>query len=584
MGSTDHPLEQVIGNPSQSIRTRRQLETDGEMCMFALIVSRTEPKNIKEAMADSAWIEAMQEEIHHGSGKNKPDEENIVIRNKARLVAKGYGQQEGIDFKESFAPVARLEAVWLFIVYAAHKSFPVYQMDVKTAFLNGPLKEEAHVNQPDGFVDPHHPKKVYRLKKALYGLKQAPRAWYDELSNFLVSKGFSKGGDKLVSWSSKKQDCTSMTLAEAEVCVFICVLRSSSMVENSEHVEKGIVELFFVGTEYQLADLFTKALSEDRVKYLMDENKGKMPTKVELTLEQSQQGVSDYVLIQTSVLQSCTSEVGFITTYSYSSFQSQSFSIKIVDPKLPQRSSKSNQESAQVDQESQIKMIQVKEMMQDKDLKNSKSKDKGSRSRSQSMNEQSHYKQEKTKTRPKKAKLKRGSHIRARSKDNSMHLRSQGNQLVTSTQKEELLLSQRDDDILYKFKEGDFHRLWIQDIEYMLLLLVQGKLTNLNVEERLAFNVSLRMFTKSVVIQRRVEDLQLGVESYQKELNLIKPDTYISNLRRRDAYTPYSDPRGFNYQNKDKKNRLMRIDELHKFSDGTLGDVRTALNDRLKGI
>ncbi|GJV20510.1 hypothetical protein Tco_1369530 [Tanacetum coccineum] len=142
----------------------------------------------------------------------------------------------------------------------------------------------------------------------------------------------------------------------------------------------------------------------------------------------------------------------------------------------------------------------------------------------------------------------------------------------------------RDDDILYKFKEGDFHRLRIQDIEDMLLLLVQGKLTNLNVEERLAFNVSLRMFTRSVVIQRRVEDLQLGVESYQKKLNLTKPDTYRSNLRRRDAYTPYSDPRGFIYENKDKKNRLMRIDELHKFSDGTLDYVRTALNDRHKGI
>ncbi|GJZ59100.1 hypothetical protein Tco_0614916, partial [Tanacetum coccineum] len=142
----------------------------------------------------------------------------------------------------------------------------------------------------------------------------------------------------------------------------------------------------------------------------------------------------------------------------------------------------------------------------------------------------------------------------------------------------------RDDDILYKFKEGDFHRLRIQDIEDMLLLLVQGKLTNLNVEERLAFNVSLRMFTRSVVIQRRVEDLKLGVESYQKKLNLTKPDTYISNLRRRDAYTSYSGPRGFIYENKDKKNRLMHIDELHKFSDGTLDDVRTALNDRLKGI
>ncbi|GKC09989.1 retrovirus-related pol polyprotein from transposon TNT 1-94 [Tanacetum coccineum] len=151
----DHPLEQVIGNPSQPVRTRRQLETDGEMCMFALT--------------------------------------NTVIRNKDRLVAKVYSQKEGIDFEESFALVARLEAVKLFIVYAAHKSFHVYQMDVKITFLNGPLKEEVYVNQPDGFKNPHHPDKVYRLKKALYGLKQAPRAWYDKLSNFLVSKGFSKG-------------------------------------------------------------------------------------------------------------------------------------------------------------------------------------------------------------------------------------------------------------------------------------------------------------------------------------------------------------------------------------------------------
>ncbi|GKE80124.1 retrovirus-related pol polyprotein from transposon TNT 1-94 [Tanacetum coccineum] len=125
--------------------------------------------------------------------KNKRDEENTVIRNKARLVAKGYNQQEGNNFEESFAPVARLEAVRLFVAYVAHKSFPIYQMDVKTTFLNGPLKEEVYVNQPDGFVYLHHPNKFYHLKKALYGLKQAPRVWYDELSNFLVSKGFSKG-------------------------------------------------------------------------------------------------------------------------------------------------------------------------------------------------------------------------------------------------------------------------------------------------------------------------------------------------------------------------------------------------------
>nr|GFB95284.1 retrovirus-related Pol polyprotein from transposon TNT 1-94 [Tanacetum cinerariifolium] len=148
----DHPLEQVIGNPSQSVRTRRQLESDGEICMFALTVSRTEPKNIKEAMADSAWIESMQEELHQFDQldvwelvdrplcinvinlkwlwKNKRDEENTVIRNKSRLVAKGYALKEGVDFEESFAPVARLEAVRLFMAYVVHKSFTIYQMDV----------------------------------------------------------------------------------------------------------------------------------------------------------------------------------------------------------------------------------------------------------------------------------------------------------------------------------------------------------------------------------------------------------------------------------------------------------------------
>ncbi|GJU56308.1 retrovirus-related pol polyprotein from transposon TNT 1-94 [Tanacetum coccineum] len=104
--------------------------------------------------------------------KNKNDEDQTVIGNKARLVAKGYAQEDGIDFEESFAPVARLEAVRIFVAYAAHKSFPIYQMDVKMAFLNGLLKEEVYVAQPDGFVDPDHPEKVYLLWKALYRLKQ----------------------------------------------------------------------------------------------------------------------------------------------------------------------------------------------------------------------------------------------------------------------------------------------------------------------------------------------------------------------------------------------------------------------------
>ncbi|GJY74227.1 retrovirus-related pol polyprotein from transposon TNT 1-94 [Tanacetum coccineum] len=187
------------------VQTRRQLTIDPEMCMFALTVSTAEPTNIKEAMADHAWIKAMSEELHQFDRlkvwelvdnpfgktmiklkwlwKNKKDEENTVIRNKERLVAKGYAQEEGIDFEESFAPVARLEAVRIF-AYTTHKFFPIYQMDVKTAFLNGPLKEEVYVAQSEGFVDLDHPKKVYCLRKALYGLKQAPRAWHFQIHQY----------------------------------------------------------------------------------------------------------------------------------------------------------------------------------------------------------------------------------------------------------------------------------------------------------------------------------------------------------------------------------------------------------------
>ncbi|GKA33773.1 retrovirus-related pol polyprotein from transposon TNT 1-94, partial [Tanacetum coccineum] len=178
----DHPLTQVRGNPSKPVQTRRQLATDPEMCMFALTVSTAEPKTIKEAMVDSAWIETMQEKLRQF--------DRLQVW---KLVDKPFGKnEEGIDFEESFAPIARLEAVRIFVAYAAHKSFPIYQMDVKTKFINGPLKEELYVAQPDGFVDPDHPEKVYCLRKALYGLKQAPRSWYDKLSNFLKSKGFTK--------------------------------------------------------------------------------------------------------------------------------------------------------------------------------------------------------------------------------------------------------------------------------------------------------------------------------------------------------------------------------------------------------
>ncbi|GJY85161.1 retrovirus-related pol polyprotein from transposon TNT 1-94 [Tanacetum coccineum] len=170
-------------------------------------------------MTEPSWIDAMQEEIHEFERlevwelvpcpdnvflikikwiyKVKTDESGGVLKNKARLVAQGFRQEEGIDFEESFAPVARIEAIRIFIAYVAHKNMIIYQMDVRTTFLNGELKEEVYVSQLEGFVDQDNPSHVYKLKKALYSLKQAPRAWYDMLSSFLISQQFSKGAVNL---------------------------------------------------------------------------------------------------------------------------------------------------------------------------------------------------------------------------------------------------------------------------------------------------------------------------------------------------------------------------------------------------
>ncbi|KAK1650547.1 hypothetical protein QYE76_068352 [Lolium multiflorum] len=172
---------------------------------------------VHEALVDPDWVIAMQEELEcftrnevwslverpkdHRINvigtkwvfKNKQDENGIVIRNKARLVAQGFAQIEGMDFEDTFAPVARLEAIRLLLAFASFHNFKLYQMDVKSAFLNGPLKETAYVAQPPGFEDPCRPNHVYLLHKALYGLKQAPRAWYEFLRDFLLQDGFCMG-------------------------------------------------------------------------------------------------------------------------------------------------------------------------------------------------------------------------------------------------------------------------------------------------------------------------------------------------------------------------------------------------------
>ncbi|GKE15067.1 retrovirus-related pol polyprotein from transposon TNT 1-94 [Tanacetum coccineum] len=211
----DHPLENIIGELARPVSSRLQLHEQALLCYYNAFLTAVEPKTYKDALTQACWIEAMQEELNEFERlevwelvhrpdkvmvitlkwiyKVKLDELGGILKNKARLVARGYRQEEGIYFEESFAPVARLEAIRIFLAFAAHMNMVVYQMDVKTAFLNGNLREEVYVSQPDGFVDKDNPNHVYKLKKALYGLKQAPRAWYDMLSSFLISQDFSKG-------------------------------------------------------------------------------------------------------------------------------------------------------------------------------------------------------------------------------------------------------------------------------------------------------------------------------------------------------------------------------------------------------
>nr|GEW15680.1 reverse transcriptase domain-containing protein [Tanacetum cinerariifolium] len=464
----DHPLEQVIGEPSRPVLIRNQLRSDGDTCMYALTMSTMEPKNVKEAMTDPAWIDSMQEELLQFKRldlwvlvpapdnispftlkwlfKNKHDEEQTVIRKKSRLVVRGYREEERIDSEESFTLVARMEAIRIFLAYAAHKSFMVFQMDVKTAFLHGSLKKDVYNHFFKGTIDPTlfirrfqddilvvqvyvydiiigstHPRYIqlfsdlmksrfemsmmgemtfflglqvnqspcgifinqskyvleilnkyemescdpvgtpmeikdkldldlngtpvdatkyrsmigalmyltssrpdivhatclcarYQAKPTETHLKEVKMIfhylrgtvntglWYTKDSGFELT-GFSdadyagckdtfkstSGGaqflaEKLVSWSSRKQDCMALSTAEAEyVSLSACSIAiSCNPIQHSrtkhiavryhfikEHVEKGTIELYFVKTDYQLADIFTKALTADRFNYLV---------------------------------------------------------------------------------------------------------------------------------------------------------------------------------------------------------------------------------------------------------------------------------------------------------------------------
>nr|GEU91805.1 hypothetical protein [Tanacetum cinerariifolium] len=1071
-----------------------------------------EPKTYKDALTQSSWIEAMQEELNEFERlkvwelvpqqdkvmvntlkwiyKVKLDELGGILKNKARLVARGYRQEEGIDFEESFAPVARLEAIRIFLAYAAHKNMVVYQMDVKTVFLNGNMREEVYVSQPDGFVDQDNPNHVYKLKKALYGLKQAPRAWYDMLSSFLISQDFSKGSvdptlfirrngndlllkygfescdpvdtpivekskmdedkegkadlwypkdssvaltafadadhascqdtcrstsgslqflrERLISWSSKRQK--SAAYPESTLQLAYDVLRLTPFykaflvtsdvpeiymhefwatatvhhhfirfkMDNKKHIvnleyfremlhicprlpgqtfdelpfeEKFLAFFRFLGhigeirrlTDVNInklhqpwrsfAAIINKCLSgkstgydslsikmqrratrctilgaaPPKTKASVRKTKSSSDTTVthptaaagtrlsisakddddaqdddenqddenqddddqderddddvnddqdegndddqdsdeegkefihpklnihdeeetkdeesfdpitktpENTDDEVPQAPTPLTTASSTLLQDLPNfgslfgfdhrlkklEANFSEFVQTNQFAGAVFSIlEIIQRYMDQRMNEAAKvaveiqsdrlrDEAQAENEEFLKNLdeniqkiikeQVKEQVKiliekiegnksihrsdeqrnlykalveayesdkiildtygdtitlkrrrdddaDKDKEPSLDQIEGPRDEEKeksqnrdwnktfpathesiqpwiselakqtdsrfSFNELmdtpvdfSAFLMNRLKVDTLTSKLLAGptyelmkgsckslvqlkfflEEVYKATTDQLDWINPEGQQYlhnllkplplipnsrgrrvipfdhfmnndleylrrgassrkhttsVTKTKTADYghikesardvyskrriiavtefkivewhnykhldwITVRRDDEKLYKFKKGDFKRLRIQDIEDMLLLLVQEKLTNLTVKERFAFNVSLRMFTRSIVIQRHVEDLQLDVESYQKKLNLTRPDTYRFDLKHKEAYTAYSNPRGFIYQNKDKQNRLMWIDELQKFSDGTLTDVRTALDDHLKGI
>ncbi|GJU85238.1 retrovirus-related pol polyprotein from transposon TNT 1-94 [Tanacetum coccineum] len=351
------PIDEVVapvpavstGSPSSTI-VDQDAPSPTLFCYYDAFLTVVEPKTYKDALTQSCWIEAMQEELNEFERLEvwglvpRPDKVMVITLKwiyKVKLHKLG----------ESFAPVSRLEAIRIFLAFATHMNMVVYQMDVKTAFLNDNLREEVYVSQPGGFADPDNPNHVYKLKKALYGLKQAPCVWYDMLSSFLISQDFSKGsvdptlfihkegselllkskldedkdrkavdpshyrglictllylitnadhagcqdtrrstsgsmqflGDRLVSWSSKRQKSAAISSTEAE---YIAMSKHIDIrfYFIKEHVENEVIELYFVNTKYQLDDIFTKALARERIEFLI--NKLRMRSFTPETLKQ----------------------------------------------------------------------------------------------------------------------------------------------------------------------------------------------------------------------------------------------------------------------------------------------------------
>ncbi|KAA0037650.1 gag-pol polyprotein [Cucumis melo var. makuwa] len=280
----NHPSSSIIGDPSAGITTKRKEKVDyTKMIADLCYVSAIEPTSVENAFKDEYWINAMQEELLQfkrnnvwtmvpkpdGANvigtkwifKNKTDESGSIIRNKARLIAQGYAQVEGVDFDETFALVARLEAIRLLLSISCFRKFKLFRMDVKSAFLNGYLNEEVYVAQPKGFVDSEFPQYVYKLNKALYGLKQAPRAWYERLTMYLGERGYSRGETERTLFINR----TSTDLIVAQIYVDDIIFGGfpKTLIDNFINIMKLEFEMSLVGELSCFLGLQIKQRSEE---------------------------------------------------------------------------------------------------------------------------------------------------------------------------------------------------------------------------------------------------------------------------------------------------------------------------------
>ncbi|GJR21617.1 retrovirus-related pol polyprotein from transposon TNT 1-94 [Tanacetum coccineum] len=230
--SRNHPLENVIGNLNQrTLRSQAQNQSN-----FFCFISTIEPKNVNEALGDkrTKWV-----------FRNKLDENGVVSRNKARLVAQGYNQQEGIDYDETYDPVARHGSIRILLAYACALDFKLFQMDVKSAFLNGFINEEVYVAQPPRFIDFEKPNHVYKLKKALYGLKQASKAWYDILKAFLIKHDYKMGMVDNTLFTKKKS--SNLIIVQIYVDDIIFGLTCQDMCDKFAKIMHDEIEMSMMG-------------------------------------------------------------------------------------------------------------------------------------------------------------------------------------------------------------------------------------------------------------------------------------------------------------------------------------------------